>query len=879
MITIHLFEQEDTLTSVEQIIEYPGHISEFLVEKYKGTDIPFTVYKHELKADNQITFNIGELSKNYDEYVVVETTADLAVAAIVLTVVSIVYAAYVISQLPDPKPQNTFSPEVSPSNQLGARANRARPLQRIPDIKGRCKIIPDVIAPTYYEYFNSVKTEYGFYCVGRGDYEITDVKDGKTSISTAYNDIEIYNPYHSPNNSSPDVLIGTEINVPIRTVYSSYETGRELLKADEVGSANLAHLGFSTLYLDRVDATHAKLIFYPDPGDDDFNLSPDYAVGNYVQFMRNWGTSDFGWYGLNSAGYPTGTDFITYTTPMGTVAYEGVITNVVELAGPRTYEVTFEMSIPTPDPSVNVWGHYGPIYVRTKETSIRNVSTDFTQDLFETAVANIRLPNGLFKPVSGGPDVAGEVVYRIVIDTLDEFGVFQANVYNSTFTISLATRNDTGATFKYDFATPTRFRIKVDKETTDVADGVSTSILDVMYGYKTITQPHFGNVTTMFTRSKANISNLSKDRELNCVATEKLYKYLGGGVFDTVLSINPTSAVQSYIKDFIDPVMGNRPLTDLDADGLLAMEQEIIDYFGDTFCTQFNYILDSSEITFEEYTKLLFTAINSTAYREGNIVRGVFESVDKLPTALYTHRSKIPDGEKYTRNMNKSRNNDGVELVWVNPAKDWIQETYFLPEDRSAVKPKKLEIVGITNYIQAARKANRDYNKIKFAKMGAEFTLTPDARFLKPNDVFYAVKGTRTNTADGEVIGVSTKGLNLTLSQDVEFGYGVHSITLKLPDGSVENIPVTAGSSSNIVRLKYLPSFDIIVADNYQRGTEFSFGNDETKDAEKWIATSIDIGDQNAIVVEAINFTQDYYLGDSSIIPDAFDEGFDSGFA
>lgn len=55
------------------------------------------------------------------------------------------------------------------------------------------------------------------------------------------------------------------------------------------------------------------------------------------------------------------------------------------------------------------------------------------------------------------------------------------------------------------------------------------------------------------------------------VVTEKVFKYLGNGVFDTVRT-NNTQAVQSLIRLMRDPVVGNLPLSAATMDALLATQ-------------------------------------------------------------------------------------------------------------------------------------------------------------------------------------------------------------------------------------------------------------------------------------------------------------------
>src|SRR5205085_2098226 len=63
----------------------------------------------------------------------------------------------------------------SPNNQLSGRENRVRAMERVEDIYGTVRSIPSMLMPTYVKYINHQKVEYGYYCVGRGYYDIDDV--------------------------------------------------------------------------------------------------------------------------------------------------------------------------------------------------------------------------------------------------------------------------------------------------------------------------------------------------------------------------------------------------------------------------------------------------------------------------------------------------------------------------------------------------------------------------------------------------------------------------------------------------------------------------------------------------------------------------------
>ena len=80
-------------------------------------------------------------------------------------------------------PSNVNRSQQSPNNSLGQRENKVRYGERVEDIYGTVKSVPSLMMPTYLKYISNKKFEYGYYCVGRGYYDIADIKDGDTLIS------------------------------------------------------------------------------------------------------------------------------------------------------------------------------------------------------------------------------------------------------------------------------------------------------------------------------------------------------------------------------------------------------------------------------------------------------------------------------------------------------------------------------------------------------------------------------------------------------------------------------------------------------------------------------------------------------------------------
>jgi hypothetical protein len=150
--------------------------------------------------------------------VVVYPGTGLEIAAIVIAVVALagVIAMAILFKVPG-APKNG-----SPNNSISDRQNTARLGERIPDIFGQIRSIPDYISSPYKRFINNQEVEYAYFCIGRGNYDISDVRDGNTPFADITGaTAEIYRPGLSPNNSAPaggDRFGSIPINTP---VYSS----------------------------------------------------------------------------------------------------------------------------------------------------------------------------------------------------------------------------------------------------------------------------------------------------------------------------------------------------------------------------------------------------------------------------------------------------------------------------------------------------------------------------------------------------------------------------------------------------------------------------------------------------------------------------------
>lgn len=151
------------------------------------------------------------------------------IVALIIAVVAVVALMFLLPAIPDLRNTQTSSA----NNSLSNRGNRARPNARIPDILGQVRSIPDMLAVPYRVFENHREVEISYMCVGRGAYDIGDVRDGDTLIADIDgSSVAVYGPNSSPNSgASPQLQIGTAISDPLFSVVRLNEVNGQVLKA------------------------------------------------------------------------------------------------------------------------------------------------------------------------------------------------------------------------------------------------------------------------------------------------------------------------------------------------------------------------------------------------------------------------------------------------------------------------------------------------------------------------------------------------------------------------------------------------------------------------------------------------------------------------
>jgi len=890
-------------------------LAQWLLDHYgDAPSVRVQIFKGEPSAETEISADAEAiLAGDAGEYTVLQSPAGVDPVTLMYAMYAIMAVAAVAAYLLMPKPVLPGSvgnrPQASPNNQLGNRENKVRLLERVEDIYGTVKSIPSLLMPTYNKYILSLKYEYGYYCVGRGYYDIAEVRDGDTLIADITGAAaSVYDPFTSPNSGDTPVLqIGDAIIDPVLNVARSISVDGVTLKAPNQSNLYAGAQPYTFTSDKTITQSALNPNFSSAAGVGDtltIAMSPtaiDSIAGSITATIAAKSFADDASAGLFDAVLPGDSVTITgmpTTDGVWTVATKPTDDLIVVTGTPAANEtgaaatctVTRDFSgaytlAAVSDGAATVTAATWPPRVTVACAASLN-KPEFTDWITlpepdRTEIwCNVVAPNGIYK--SKGGVFATSVGFEMEIEQLDADLAPLGVVETVTGSLSGASADQSADTIEHATAWVGPARIRMRRTTNfdyQIAADGGAAVDEIkwadLYSVTPVDKAEFGNKTTIHTITQATArATAVKTRQLNCIASRLLPTYNGSafsGAFDsTGLLVSGTLSATSKLVDIIaavsvDPKIGARDLaTEVDMAQIWAV-QGLLDAWN-AECGQFNYTFDSDSISFEETVVTIANAGFCIAYRQNGKIRLAFDRVQAASTALFTHRNKKPRAETITRKFASDAEYDGVEFVYVDPDSNQ-SETITLPLDASYTKLKKFEIAGIRNFTQAWLRANREYQKLIGQRITIETATTLDARTLLPNSRVDIVDNTRFQSYDGEVVGQS--GLTLTLSQDVAFiPATAHSIVLMKRDGSLQSLAATAGPSANQVVLAGAPAEAIVTtggADGIR--TIYSFAADSARGAMAYIVQELDITDGQYVTLRAINYSDSYYTADHASIP------------
>lgn len=823
----------------------------------KGFPDTARLYHEQISEENDVTIGEGSIVEDLLKleelegtiYCVVYTKFFLfGLTGILGTLLKILLLG-LLSYLLRPKPpieRNTG--DQSPNNGLSDRVNTGRPNERIPDIYGEVRSVPDLIAQPYFRFEANQEVEYTYLCVGRGEFRITDIKDDQTPIEDiAAVSVEVYGPFQSPNESPKTVQssIGRAINERVWAAVKSNAVNGQILRAPDAtlieGDENIAFNGPDQIVTN----------------DDDVNFESFFAVGDEITIANSQS-------GENS-GNPLNLD--------GTFEIFQVYKDSIVLINPGLVNSDWDGIFSTDYSNANLssdtdkW--VGPFKVKSPWIVLANYIAQqgmYSDDGTEQSYIQVQIETEMTPINSLGQAIGPTETTQRYIEGSEvlQNSRSESSWYELTGNVDVDDAKDKEWEVRARRITP-----KFDEEDVRFVDEVQWRDL---YSMEYVDQENFGDVTTIMVRTPATAGALSiKQRKLNCLA----WRMIPGRIPDTFYEFtnyNVTTSDSSLIIRHIalDPTLGNMTEEELDYENMftaIAINQQ---YFGTLDCKFFNYTFDERDLSAEEMISTVAEAAFFVPYRQGSLLKLKFEGKTALSSLLFNHRNKIPASEIRTVRFGTSDNHDGVEFDWVDK-EDGATETYQIPYDGSASNPQKIEVPGIGNLVQAHMHAWRQWQKIQYQNVAVEFEGTAEAATLILNDRVLVADNTRGDTNDGNIIG--QEGLTLELSQPFEPEPGEsYAIFFQLFDGSVENLDILSINSPTSVTVGTPPSRPLVLdADRYAR-TTYQIIKDSRIRPNAFLIQEIDPKDQYVVGVSAVNYDDRYYDHDKDFIDGFFDE-------
>ena len=775
-------------------------------------------------------------------FMVVTPDAAAAIIAVVAIGLSLLATFLLMPVLPSVS-QSTGSS----SNELSGRQNKPRPLQRIPDILGQVRSTPDLLGVPLKVFENKQEVEYAYLCVGRGAYEISEVRDDTTLVSELQGaSVEIYGPDTSPLSGSPETLIGDAITEPLVSVRASTAINGQVLYAPNYKSINMA-----TIIVGGVGG----------------RFQADGKINAPALDWKQWFEKD---------------DMVTVTGATYTESGSGLHVNL---------DGTYKVKNIGGDGSLLEFDH--PELVNTDWNIIAGMAdarTDFLKPLVEVqiektigpftlavddlaeVIANVVAAGGLYTVNGDGTQERIDVDIRMDLVPLNADGTPAGSTETFTFTVpgAASTRSLLGLSCRANPTFTGRCSVSLTRTSWTIKDTGLQVVDEIkwrdLYAISPIDATDFGNVTTIYSRSLATPAALGlKERKLNVLATRKVPARDGDG-FTTGLAAS-RSVADIFCFAALDPFIGGRSLSELNVAQIYDEIAAAQLYFGNAEAVEFGFTFDDDGTSFEETAAAIAEAAFCTARRYGSMLELTLEKATTDSVILFNHRNKKPGSETRTISFGNLNDYDGVEYNWVDKDNFDGPAVYRIPEDGSAVRPKKIDSVGQRNLSQVHWHAWREYNKIIYQHVAVEFTTLPEASLVGRLDRILVADNTRSETQDGEV--VSQDGLILTLSRRLDLDPDSnYRIFLQIPNGTVDAIDIEAGDTSNQVILANAPSSPLsLESDRYARATFWIVPDDDGRE-QAFLVSEKTQQDNSTFTVSAVNYDARYYERDGELVTD-----------
>lgn len=468
----------------------------------------------------------------------------------------------------------------------------------------------------------------------------------------------------------------------------------------------------------------------------------------------------------------------------------------------------------------------------------------------------------------GGLD-SRSVSFKFFAQPIDALGAATgASVEIGSEVVSGATSTPIRKTYQYPVAAG-RYRVSVLR--TSAKDTNARTSNDLVWAsarsYSSVTT-NYGNITMLAVKLKASNSISSQSsRKINVLATRALAKPVfntGTQGYDWL----PEQATQSIAWAIADMCRANYGAKLLDnrynISQLIALDA-IWASRGDTL----NGLIDSTQ-TFWEALSMISRAGRARPYVQGGLIHFVRDSLQNLPTAMFTSRNMVKDSFKITYMMPSEDSADCVDV-------EYFDETLWKPRIVRATidvgvetKPAKVKSFGITNRNQAYREGMHVAACNRYRRKEISFETELEGHIPSLGDLVGIQSDIPEWGQSGEVVSVqviSPTSHKITSNEPFVWSpSATHFMMLRRANGSAAG-PITVTQGANDFELLYNPSavdFTINVGLDKER-THISFGRSgQVIQLARILSTT---PSDNRVRITAINEDARVHAADGTAVP------------
>lgn len=853
--------------------------------------------------EHQIITNTEQMHRQQDCAVYVREGVQGVVAvwvqwaAIAVSVAASIYSFVAAKNIKTPDNINRTSE--SANNRIQKPTNDARLGQRVEYICGQLRSYPAKMANEYIVIENNEQVEYGYYCVGEGEYEISDVRDGNTpgGAMTGWS-LSAYRPFTSPMNGNPYFKVGSDINEPIRTAFQSDESVRN--EIDPPNDLDVTGIEYSLSAVGQEGRITAS------------NLPPDYSltdifkVGDLITMEGVYGIGVKGTitlYSYNGSSYDphvvnendnqnisdrpgtggvkikynvtdVGIDFVKVLIPyVGGAIYDawqrmnGYAIDREIRRGTSSFGSFITDSLDN-YPYYESGGSYEAI-TYTDETKDGTISKLYSGTLgpfagqvgIKTIQYNL-LSDGLYKDSGSNETSDITISGTVTIRELDSSGVETGATTSGNWSLSSNPSNrrkQAGDTF-YVSHLYNNYTVEFNRDTPRDFDfnGAVFDIVELTELYFIRNEPsgaHYGNKTTVQTRRKQSAFSVGTAQRINMLA-ERQYND-GSGRFKS-----------RYFDDAvyfaaINNRFGRRSQAQADKlrSHLRDIRDELVAYFGNEEVAYFDFTFDSQDLTFEEFINQVAKSVFCEAYQVGSDIRFFPDILQEVDAMIFSHANKTigKQSMKVSFTDLQDKNYDCVEIKWRNPQKMDAQQSIFIPSQ--GTNPKVIELVGIRNEKKAEMHAWREWYRIKYQRYSYECGVGIEATHLVPSRRIGIVNNIAGTSMDGYVLAWDGD-VRIRTSQEVNvMDHNDYVAVLSTPLGGTQSFNVTQGATLNELVLDVAPSF-YINTNLKENFSYFRVARDADLNADSYAVRSVSLNGAE-ISITAVNYAEEVFQKDN----------------